>query len=90
MSTVSCDAAAAPTWLDGRRSAVAAQPVLQREPPENGLPAGQSVLVDDGSCPAGQIKKVVGRSQEKRTRRQRSCVMRAGQNPPGRPDNSGY
>jgi hypothetical protein len=34
--------------------------VLKREPPMGQLREGQTVLVDDGSCPAGQIKEVVG------------------------------
>src|SRR5262249_60754693 len=33
---------------------------LRSEPPAGQLPAGQRVLVDDGPCPAGQIKEVVG------------------------------
>jgi hypothetical protein len=57
-------------------STAAAQAVLKREPPERGLSTGQSVLVDDGSCPAGQIKKVVAGTEGKRVRRQRSCVAR--------------
>jgi hypothetical protein len=38
---------------------------LRAEPPEGSLKAGQRVLVDDGSCPAGQIKEVVGGSNLK-------------------------
>ena len=34
--------------------------VLKREPPMGQLREGQTVLVDDGSCPAGQVKKVTG------------------------------
>jgi len=34
--------------------------VLKREPPLGQLREGQTVLVDDGSCTAGQIKKVTG------------------------------
>jgi len=34
--------------------------VLKKEPPMGQLREGQTVLVDDGSCPAGQIKKVTG------------------------------
>ena len=34
--------------------------VLKREPPMGQLREGQVVLVDDGSCPAGQIKQVIG------------------------------
>jgi hypothetical protein len=33
---------------------------LKREPPMGALREGQVVLVDDGSCPAGQIKQVTG------------------------------
>lgn len=38
-----------------------AQKVLQREPPNNALGTGKRVLVDDGSCPSGQILQVIGR-----------------------------
>jgi hypothetical protein len=34
--------------------------VLKEEPPMGQLREGQTVLVDDGSCPAGQIKQVIG------------------------------
>ena len=34
--------------------------VLKREPPMGQLREGQIVLVDDGSCPPGQIKQVIG------------------------------
>ena len=34
--------------------------VLKQEPPMGQLREGQVVLVDDGSCPAGQIKQVTG------------------------------
>jgi hypothetical protein len=38
---------------------------LKQEPPEGALPSGKTVLVDDGSCPAGQIKQVTGGSNVK-------------------------
>jgi hypothetical protein len=38
----------------------AAAQILKREPPMGQLREGQTVLVDDGTCPAGQIKQVVG------------------------------
>ena len=58
--------------------------VLKSEPGEGQLRPGQRVLVDDGSCPAGQIKEVVGGSNRKyRTtirregsRRSSSCIER--------------
>jgi hypothetical protein len=35
-----------------------AQNVLKTDPPNGALSTGTSVLVDDGSCPKGQIKKL--------------------------------
>ena len=32
--------------------------MLKAEPPEGALRKGEHVLVDDGSCPVGQIKEV--------------------------------
>ena len=54
---------------------------LKKEPAMGSLKQGQRVLVDDGTCPKGQIKEVIGgnhsdvggNSQIKRTRR---CVQR--------------
>jgi hypothetical protein len=37
---------------------VLAQKVLKMDPPSGTLFTGTSVLVDDGSCPKGQIKKL--------------------------------
>ena len=34
--------------------------VLKNEPTEGQLGQGKRVLVDDGTCPAGQIKEVTG------------------------------
>jgi len=31
---------------------------IQREPPDGALRLGQRVRVDDGTCPAGQVKEV--------------------------------
>ena len=36
--------------------------ILRHDPGKGQLPAGQTVLVDDGSCPKGQIKEVKGGS----------------------------
>jgi len=49
--------AVASTMISGRVHAAA---VLKKEPPMGALREGQVVLVDDGSCPAGQIKEVTG------------------------------
>jgi hypothetical protein len=59
-------------------SAVAQQPVM-READIPDLRLGQRVLVDDGSCPAGQIKEVQG-SQMTTTGvvRTRKCIPRLG------------
>ncbi len=37
-----------------------AQTILKTEPPMGALREGQTVLVDDGRCPAGQIRRVTG------------------------------
>ena len=54
----------------------AAQTVLKEEPKRNLLRHGQVVLVDDGSCPAGEIKEVTGGKDDaaKQVRRTRRCV----------------
>lgn len=59
-----------------------AAPRLSQEPPEGELRAGQKVLVDDGTCPAGQIKEVTGGNTLNKARTQivitraRRCVPR--------------
>jgi hypothetical protein len=55
--------------------------MLKREPPLGKLMPGQIVLVDDGSCPKGQIKRVVGGDHVKvggrgYIERKRTCVAR--------------
>lgn len=59
----------------------AAAQVLKKEPAMGRLKPGQRVLVDDGRCPKGQIKEVIGGDHKKvggkgevvRTRR---CIAR--------------
>jgi tetratricopeptide (TPR) repeat protein len=70
-----------------------AQAQLRAEPPAGQLRSGQRVLVDDGSCPAGQIKEVIGGNNLKTvnvgcgglatvsrggSQRQRRCIAVAG------------
>ena len=55
--------------------------IVKTEPPMGALKEGQVVLVDDGSCPTGQIKKVVGGNHTKaggwkNIERERSCISR--------------
>ena len=53
----------------------AAQAIVKQEPPSGALKRGTVILVDDGSCPAGQIKEVsAGAGTE--SRRTRRCVPR--------------
>lgn len=59
--------------------------VLTQAPGPGRLRPGETVLVDDGSCPAGQVKQVVGGSDRvymtdtprPGAPRQTSCVPRA-------------
>ena len=56
-----------------------AQMLPHREPPEGELRLGQRVLVDDGSCPAGQIKQVSGaKLTPTGVTRIRTCIPRKG------------
>ncbi|MGX1786091.1 DUF6719 family protein [Bosea sp. NPDC055332] len=63
--------------------AAVAQQVYSREPSKGQIRSGQTVLVDDGRCPRGQILEVSGgtnpglRGQHGRsTERTRRCVPR--------------
>jgi hypothetical protein len=40
--------------------------VFAAEPPPHGLPRGTTILVDDGTCPAGQIKHVTAGTPRKK------------------------
>jgi hypothetical protein len=65
--------------LIGLAGAALAQ--VKHEPAMGALKEGQVVLVDDGSCPKGQIKRVVGGNHFtvggfKKIERKRSCVPR--------------
>jgi hypothetical protein len=51
--------------------------ILPREPDPGELRLGQRVYVDDGSCPAGQIKEVAGANMSANgIVRSRQCVAR--------------
>ncbi len=59
--------------------AAAQQQVVSRETDIVDLRVGQRVWVDDGSCPAGQIKQIVGAQlTEGGVLRTRGCVQRLG------------
>jgi hypothetical protein len=48
--------------------------ILKTEPPIGQLPPGAKVLIDDGTCPAGKLKQVVGGNVTTGQPRLRSCV----------------
>ena len=51
--------------------------ILPREPDPGELRLGQRVYVDDGTCPAGQIKEVAGANlTSSGVARTRQCVAR--------------
>jgi len=53
--------------------------IFQREGDITALRLGQRAYVDDGSCPAGQIKEIVGmRLTATGVERTRKCVERKG------------
>jgi hypothetical protein len=49
---------------------------LDREPPGGTLPYGKKALVDDGTCPPGQIKQIIGGDNSRGIGRSRSCIPR--------------
>jgi hypothetical protein len=59
--------------------AIAAQAgptVLKEVPKEGDIPYGKVILVDDGTCPKGEVKEVTGGSRAKAIPRKTRCVKR--------------
>ncbi|RZJ19864.1 MAG: hypothetical protein EOO54_14445 [Haliea sp.] len=52
------------------------RPLLKEMPPDRELRQGRSVYVDDGTCPAGEIKQVTGGNRDKGIARRVQCVKR--------------
>jgi hypothetical protein len=50
--------------------------ILKTEPAIGQLPIGAKVLIDDGTCPAGKLKQVIGGNVTTGQPRLRSCVPR--------------
>ncbi|WP_429484596.1 DUF6719 family protein [Paraburkholderia youngii] len=46
----------------------------EEEPPAGTIPYGMVIYVDDGTCPAGQIKQVIGGNDSLGIPRKRACV----------------
>jgi hypothetical protein len=60
-------------------TAIARADIVGRETDISNLRLGQKIYVDDGSCPAGQIKEVAGmRLSEAGVEASRKCVDRKG------------
>ena len=55
-------------------SGPASAQVLKSEPAVGNLATGKKVLVDDGTCPAGQIKQVTGGSKTAHIARSSACI----------------
>lgn len=76
--TVRCFALPAGLALSLLATAAIAQ-TFSREQDIPDLRLGQRVMVDDGSCPAGQIKEVMGsQMSETGVVRTRKCIQRMG------------
>jgi len=54
----------------------ASTPILTTAPPPGTLRAGQRALVDDGTCPAGQVREVTGAQFVGTGTRQSRCIPR--------------
>ena len=57
-------------------AAQAGQPMLKEVPKEGEIPYGKVVLVDDGSCPRGEVKELTGGNRAKSIPRKTRCVKR--------------
>ncbi|WP_371260304.1 DUF6719 family protein [Labrys sp. WJW] len=57
------------------RSKLVQSQILTEEPPKGTLRAGMKVLVDDGTCGAGKIKRITGGNGSDIPRK-RECVSR--------------
>lgn len=66
--------------LDGRRKSRTSQSLVpgaeKREPPKGALAWGKTVLVDDGTCPSGQIKEITGGNTRHAIPRKKKCIPR--------------
>jgi len=56
--------------------------ILKTEPAIGQLPTGATALVDDATCPSGQIKQIVGGNVTTGQPRLRSCIPRPADAPP--------
>ncbi len=59
-------------------STAAEAQIPNSEPPSGTLPAGKRMLVDDGTCPAGEIKEVSGGSNRQNIARSSRCIPHRG------------
>ncbi|CAN5707228.1 hypothetical protein BH11PSE13_BH11PSE13_10140 [soil metagenome] len=50
--------------------------ILKEVPAKGAVPRGDVVYVDDGKCPAGEVKKIIGGDQKTGMPRQVTCVKR--------------
>ena len=49
---------------------------LSQDPPPGRLPHGETAYVDDGRCPAGQVKRLIGGDAKQNIPRKVECVPR--------------
>jgi hypothetical protein len=71
MKVIGLFSLAALAWL----SATGASADMPKKMPQDGvLSPGEVVLVDDGRCPAGEVKQVTGGNKAKNVPREVKCV----------------
>lgn len=49
---------------------------LSQDPPPGRLPLGETAYVDDGRCPPGQVKRLIGGGAKHNVPRKVECVAR--------------
>ena len=68
-------------FVAGLMASAADAQILKQEPPMGSLREGQTAMVDDGTCPKGEIKLVTGGNHKqvggtKDIKRTTSCIPR--------------
>ncbi len=64
------------TLVGNMQAAWGAIDYLKAMPPKGSVRQGEVVYVDDGSCPAGEVKKITGGNQMTGVPRQVECVKK--------------
>ncbi|MBU2410415.1 MAG: hypothetical protein KKC79_17410 [Gammaproteobacteria bacterium] len=75
-TATSCAAALCLWAATGAWAASTSVDILKEEPPKGTVRRGDVIYVDDGRCPAGEVKKITGGNTQAGVARQVECVKK--------------